>query len=343
MFNLNSLVRRNILELEPYSSARDEFKGSDGIFLDANENPFGEENRYPDPYQKLLKEKLAEYKVVNSKNIFVGNGSDEIIDLAFRIFCNPGKDKALTFSPTYGMYDVSANINDVDLIKLPLNNEFQIDLETLKPYLKDEDLKLIFICSPNNPTGNLLNKQSIEKVLNQFNGIVIIDEAYIDFSNSESWMRVIDDYPNLIVLQTFSKAWGLANSRVGVGYANQKTIQLFNKVKPPYNVSGSNQLSVIKALSNTALFNVNLLTIKCEKIELVKQIKLLKYVKKVYPSEANFLLVEVTDANLVYGELVRKRIIIRNRNKIIDNCIRITVGTKNENKQLMSALKNIEL
>ena len=343
MFNLNSLVRKNILELEPYSSARDDFKGSDGVFLDANENPFGEENRYPDPYQKLVKKKLGEYKKMNTKNIFVGNGSDEIIDLAFRIFCNPGKDKALTFSPTYGMYDVSANINDVDLIKLPLDESFQIDLNTLNPLLKNENLKLIFICSPNNPTGNLLNKQSIKVILNQFNGVVIIDEAYIDFSNSESWMKVIDDYPNLIVLQTFSKAWGLANARVGVGYANEKTIQLFNKVKPPYNVSGNNQLSVIKSLSNSAFFNLNLLTIKSEKIELEKQIKALIFVQKVYPSDANFLLVQVSDANFVYEELVRKRIIIRNRNKIINNCIRVTVGTKNENEQLISALKNIEL
>jgi histidinol-phosphate aminotransferase len=343
MFNLNKLVRKNILELEPYSSARDEFKGNDGIFLDANENPFGEENRYPDPYQKLLKEKLGEFKGVDTKNIFVGNGSDEIIDLAFRIFCNPGKDKALTFSPTYGMYDVSANINDVHLIKLPLDNEFQIDLDTINPFLKNENLKLIFICSPNNPTGNLLDKEDIKVILNEFNGIVIIDEAYIDFSSSDSWMKVIDSHPNLIVLQTFSKAWGLANARVGIAYANRKTIQIFNKVKPPYNVSGNNQLSVIKVLENTAFFNINLLTIKSEKIELEKQIKALSFVQNVYPSDANFLLVQVSDANYIYEELVGKRIIIRNRNKIINNCIRITVGNKNENQQLISALNSIEL
>lgn len=343
MFNLTSIVRKNILELEPYSSARDEFKGSDGVFLDANENPFGEENRYPDPYQKLLKERLGEYRGIDTSKIFIGNGSDEIIDLAFRIFCNPGKDKALTFSPTYGMYDVSAGINDIELIKLPLTDQFQINLDSLISYLRWDDLKLIFICSPNNPTGNLLDENDIKSVLNKFTGIVIIDEAYIDFSNSESWIKMIENYPNLIVLQTFSKAWGLANSRVGVGYTNQEIITLFNKVKPPYNVSGSNQLSAIKALENRAFFNVNLLTIKCERIELEKQIRELKFVEKIYPSEANFLLVKVTNADLLYDELVRKRIIVRNRNKVIDNCIRITVGTKNENKQLMSALKNIEL
>ncbi len=343
MFNLNSLVRKNILELEPYSSARDEFKGSDGVFLDANENPFGEENRYPDPYQKLLKERLAEFKGIDSDNIFIGNGSDEVIDLAFRIFCNPGKDKALTFSPTYGMYDVSANINDVELIKLPLTDQFQINLDDLTSYLRMDELKLIFICSPNNPTGNLINEQDVKSVLDKFTGIVIIDEAYIDFSNSESWIKMVDRYPNLIVLQTFSKAWGLANSRVGIGYANREIIKLLNKVKPPYNVSGGNQLSAIRALEKTAFFNANLLAIKCERIELENKIKELKYVNKVYPSEANFLLVEVTNANLLYDELVSKRIIIRNRNKVIDDCIRITVGTKNENKQLMSALKNIEL
>jgi histidinol-phosphate aminotransferase len=229
------------------------------------------------------------------------------------------------------------------LIKVPLNNQFQIDLNTLEPFLKLDEVKLIFICSPNNPTGNLLDENDIKWVLNKFTGIVIIDEAYIDFSNSESWMKMVDSYPNLIVLQTFSKAWGLANSRVGIGYANKEIITLLNKVKPPYNVSGCNQLSAIRALEKTAFFNVNLLTIKCERIELAKQIKELKYVNKVYPSEANFLLVEVKYANLLYDELVSKRIIVRNRNKVINNCIRITVGTKNENKQLMSALKNIEL
>lgn len=342
MFNLENIVRQNILNLQPYSSARDEFKGSYGVFLDANENPFGENNRYPDPYQKLLKEKLGLYKQINPKNIFVGNGSDEIIDLAFRIFCEPGKDKALTFSPTYGMYDVSANINDVALKKVPLNDKFQIDLEKTIPYLNDENLKLIFICSPNNPTGNLLDERSIKTILNQFKGIVIIDEAYTDFSSSESWIINIEEYPNLVVLQTFSKAWGLANSRVGIAYTNREIIGFLNKVKPPYNVSGANQLSVIKALLDTSLFKGNLLKLKSEKIELEQQIKTLKFVKKVFPSDANFLLVEVTDADLIYDTLVQKRIIIRNRNKIINNCIRITVGTKDENKQLIIALKNIE-
>jgi histidinol-phosphate aminotransferase len=343
MFDLNKLVRQNILNLEPYSSARDEFKGSDGIFLDANENPFGEENRYPDPYQRVLKEKLSVYKNISTDNIFIGNGSDEIIDLAFRIFCNPGQDKVLTFSPTYGMYDVSANINNAELIKVPLDSDFQIDLEKTLPYLQADNLKIIFICSPNNPTGNLLNRDSITTILKTFKGLVIIDEAYIDFSSSESWMKTINDYPNLMVLQTFSKAWGLANSRVGVAYTSADIVNIFNKVKPPYNVSGANQTRVIKALSNPILFESNLLTIKCEKIKLINQLQKIKLITNIYPSDSNFLLVKVKNADLIYEQLVKRGVIIRNRNKIINNCIRITVGTKKENQQLIKGLKNIKL
>src|SRR6185312_16364216 len=226
MFDLSKIVRKNILNLKPYSSARDEFSGKDGVFLDANENPYGELNRYPDPYQKALKEKLSEIKLVKSENIFIGNGSDEVIDLCYRIFCNPIKDKALTFSPTYGMYEVSANINEVELINVPLNNSFQIDLENLDNALIDESIKLIFICSPNNPTGNAIN--NIDVVLNKFKGVVVVDEAYIDFSNINSFVGKINQYPNLIVAQTFSKAWGLASARVGVAYANEKIISIFN-------------------------------------------------------------------------------------------------------------------
>jgi histidinol-phosphate aminotransferase len=224
MKTLEELIRPNIQNLKPYSSARDEYKGSDGIFLDANENPFGELNRYPDPYQKKLKSKLSELNTVSADSIFVGNGSDEVIELAFRIFCTPGKDKALTFSPTYGMYEVSAAINDVELIKVPLNSEFQIDFELTKPFLKDPSLKLIFICSPNNPTGNSID--GIEEILKSFNGIVIVDEAYIDFSEKESWLKRLNEFPNLIISQTFSKAWGLAAARVGLAYANPELVTL---------------------------------------------------------------------------------------------------------------------
>ena len=254
MVDLNNIVRSNILELKPYSSARDEFTGSEGIFLDANENPFGKLNRYPDPYQKKLKQKLAELKAVNANNIFIGNGSDEVIDLAFRIFCTPGIDEALTFSPTYGMYSVSAGINNIKLIELPLNQEFQIDLDKLKPFFDDTRIKLIFICSPNNPTGNLINKKDIEYILNSFQGIVIIDEAYIDFSGIDSLISLTSKYNNLIVSQTLSKAWGLAGARVGIAYANEEIIKLYNKVKPPYNVSEINQQTAIKALENRNTF-----------------------------------------------------------------------------------------
>jgi histidinol-phosphate aminotransferase len=341
MIKLKNIVRPNIWELKPYSSARDEFSGKEGIFLDANENPFGKLNRYPDPYQKELKEKLAELKGVNTKNVFVGNGSDEVIDLAFRIFCNPGFDKALTFSPTYGMYDVSANINNVELIKLPLNQSFQIDLEKVKPYLSDSSIKLIFICSPNNPTGNLMNRSDVEFIINNFNGIVILDEAYIDFAKGESSINLINQYNNIIVSQTFSKAWGLAAARVGVAYANPQIISLYNKVKPPYNISELNQKAALKALNNMDKFQQNVATILNEKEQLKKALQQLDLIKKIYPSDANFLLIEVENADEVYTVLVNQKIITRNRNKQVKNCIRISVGAPKENNKLINVLKNI--
>ena len=341
MIKLKKIVRPNILELQPYSSARDEFSGQEGVFLDANENPFGVLNRYPDPYQKELKNKLAGQKGIATDSIFIGNGSDEVIDLAFRIFCNPGADKALTFTPTYGMYDVSAAINNIELVKIPLNNDFQIDLETVKPYLRNTTIKLIFICSPNNPTGNLIDINTIEVILNNFNGIVIIDEAYIDFSNSDSLIKLINKYNNLIVSQTFSKAWGLAAARVGTAYSNKEIISLYNKVKPPYNVSELNQIAAIKALNNQKKFNANLKIILEEKKLLGKALKELDIVKKIYRSDANFILIEVNDANNIYTTLVDQQIIIRNRNNQVKNCIRITVGTSEENQKLINALKKI--
>lgn len=342
MIKLENIVRPNILELKPYSSARDEFTGKEGIFLDANENPFGELNRYPDPYQAALKEKLTELKGVNSNNIFIGNGSDEVIDLAFRIFCSPGFDKALTFSPTYGMYNVSAAINNVELLKLPLNQDFQIDLEKVKPYLNDSSIKLIFICSPNNPTGNLMNTKDIEFILNNFNGIVILDEAYIDFAESDSLIKLINQYNNLVVSQTFSKAWGLAAARVGLAYANPEIISLYNKVKPPYNVSELNQKAALKSLENIDNYKQNLTTILNEKEQLKQALQQFDIVKKIYPSDANFLLIEVKNADAVYTTLVNQQIITRNRNKQVENCIRISVGTPEENNKLINALKNIQ-
>ena len=341
MVDLNTIVRSNILQLNPYSSARDEFTGSKGIFLDANENPYGELNRYPDPYQKKLKERLAELKDLNTNTIFLGNGSDEVIDLAFRIFCNPGFDKALTFSPTYGMYEVSAAINNTELLKLPLNQEFQIELNQLKPFFNDIHLKLIFICSPNNPTGNLINKKDIEYILNNFNGIVIIDEAYIDFAGVDSLIGLITKYNNLIVSQTFSKAWGLAGARVGIAYANKEIIKLYNKVKPPYNISELNQQAAITALENYQAYSTILARIISEKKRLIKELQKIKLIKKIYPSDANFLLVEVGNANKLYSDLISKKIITRNRNVQVSNCLRITVGTPEENDNLLNALNTL--
>lgn len=342
MFDLEKVVRQNILNLKPYSSARDEFSGKEGIFLDANENPYGTLNRYPDPYQKKLKQKLAGLKQVETNNIFVGNGSDEVIDLAYRIFCNPGIDKVLTFSPTYGMYDVSAAINNIDLLKIPLNEDFQIDIDKVKVHLNNEHIKLILICSPNNPTGNLINKDDIEFILKNFKGVVLIDEAYVDFSESASLISLIDKYSNLIVSQTFSKAWALAGARVGVAYSNQKIIALYNKVKPPYNVSAINQQATLNAIANYTSYKENLNTILKEKERLKNELAKLDLVEKIYPSDANFWLIEVSNADSLYEKLIDKKIIIRNRNKQIKNCLRITVGTFEENNYLLKALKNIQ-
>ena len=337
---INKLVRKNILSLKPYSSARDEFSGSDGVFLDANENPYGELNRYPDPHQKELKNKLSEIKSIPATSIFVGNGSDEVIDLTFRIFCNPGKDKALIFTPTYGMYEVSAEINEVELAKVPLTDSFQIDFDTLEKRLYDKNLKLIFICSPNNPTANSL--QNIEQVLQKFNGIVIVDEAYIDFSKAISFLTKIKQYPNLIVMQTFSKAWGLAAARVGMAYSNDLIISLYNKVKPPYNVSGPNQKAALKALQDIPGFEKRKTIILEQRTWLENQLTSLPVVIKIYPTDANFLLVEMTDANRIYNELVDQKVITRNRNSVVQNCIRITVGSPEENQKLVDALKKIK-
>lgn len=341
MFDLNTIVRPNILALKPYSSARDEFKGTATAYLDANENPFGTLNRYPDPLQKQLKDKLSEIKNVAIENIFVGNGSDEAIDLCFRIFCEPGKDKALTFTPTYGMYKVSADINNVVLAEVPLNQNFQIDLENALPFLKDENLKLVFLCSPNNPTGNVL--QNVEILLQNFNGIVVVDEAYIDFSDTVSLSQKLAQYPNLIVLQTLSKAWGLAAARVGLAFTNEPIIKLFNKVKPPYNISRLNYEAAIATLSNTCDFEKQKNTVLQQRVTLISALSQLSIVKKIYPTDANFILAEVTDADAIYTALVEKGIILRNRNSVISGCLRITIGTAEENTLLITTLKSLQL
>lgn len=336
-FNLENLVRPNILKLKPYSSARDEYKGDTGVFLDANENPFGTLNRYPDPYQKEVKEKLSALKSIPVSQIFLGNGSDEVIDLVFRIFCTPGRDKALVFTPTYGMYEVSANINDTELLQLPLNSDFQIDKESILPFLTDENLKLIFICSPNNPTGNSI--ENVDFILENFNGIVFVDEAYIDFSAQKSWTEQLNQYPNLIISQTFSKARGLAAVRVGIAYSSPEIIALFNKTKPPYNVSQLNQEAALIALLDNQKYQSEIKTILGEKERLEKELLQLSVIKKIYPSDANFILVEVNDADGIYNNLVQQKIITRNRNSVIASCIRITIGTTEENNQLITALR----
>ena len=342
MFDLKKIVRPNIVSLKPYSSARDEFSGEEGVFLDANENPYGTLNRYPDSYQKELKEKLSEYKKIPIKNMFIGNGSDEIMDLIVRVFCNPGVDKALTFTPTFGMYQVVADINDIELIKLPLKDDFQIKIGSLNPYLNDNNLKLIFICSPNNPTGNCFLEDDINYILQNFKGIIVIDEAYIDFSETDSWLKAMGKHPNLIITQTFSKAWALASARVGIAYTSPEIVDVLNNVKMPYNVSKLNQETAIKALDNETEFKKNVAAILKQKDLLIRNLNQFDIVKKIYPSDANFLLVEFDNANKIYKDLVAQKIITRNRHKLVNNCIRITVGTPEENRKLINALKEIE-
>lgn len=336
-FELGSVVRPNIWNLKPYSSARDEFTGSEGIFLDANENPYGDRNRYPDPHQRKLKAELGKRKGIPAENIFIGNGSDEVIDLVYRIFCEPGKDKVILCPPTYGMYAVSANINNVGIIEIPLNSEFQLDIDEI---LKHE-VKCIFVCSPNNPTGNRL--ENICRLLQNFHGIVVVDEAYIDFSLDDTHLKKIFDHPNLIIMQTFSKAWALASARVGVAYASEEIIRLMDKTKPPYNVSAFNQQEALKALQEEDLYEKRVSEILQQRHYLEKQLIELEIVNKIYPSNANFLLAEVADADEIYNLLVEKKIITRNRNSQIANCIRITVGTPEENRALIEEMKNIKL
>jgi histidinol-phosphate aminotransferase len=331
-FDLETLVRPNILVLHPYSSARDEFTGDEGIFLDANENPFGQTNRYPDPHQRLLKKALSERKQIPVENIFIGNGSDEAIDLIYRIFCEPQQDRVIICPPTYGMYEVSANINNVEVIQVPLNDQFELDIDKILSHRA----QCIFVCSPNNPTGNRL--QNIERLLREFQGIVIIDEAYIDFSSGSSFLKKLPYHPNLIVMQTFSKAWGLAGARVGIAYASAEIIALMDKTKPPYNISSLNQAEALKVLSNPHEFERQLSIILEQRSLLEKKLKELAVVRHIYPSDANFLLVEVTDANAIYQYLVDKKVIVRNRSTVVRNCLRITVGTPEENRVLLDAL-----
>ncbi len=345
-FNLENIIRENIRKLIPYSSARSEYEGDAQVFLDANENSLGsslQENfhRYPDPLQKKLKEKISTIKNINAKNIFIGNGSDEAIDLLIRAFCNPGKDEILIFPPTYGMYEVSAAINDVEIKEILLTKDFELNISELKKSITNKT-KIIFVCSPNNPTGNSFNENEIENLFNSFNGIVVIDEAYIDFSDKASWLKKLNQYPNLVILQTLSKAWALAGLRIGMAFASEEIIQILNKIKPPYNISVATQKLALQVLNDEEKAYQKINVIKKEKQKLVEDLKVFDFIKKIYPSDTNFLLVKVSDAAGLYKYLLTKNIVVRNRSNqpLCDNCLRITIGTPQENISLLQALKS---
>jgi histidinol-phosphate aminotransferase len=353
-FNLQKLVRENIRNLKPYVSARHEFTGEASVFLDANENAYGSPlpiniageghyNRYPDPLQWQLKFQLARIKGVPAENICIGNGSDEIIDLACRIFCNPGKDNVIICPPTYGMYAVNAGINDVNIRAVNLLPTFQLDVEGIIR-ATDSNTKLLFICSPNNPTGNSMSRSDIVFLLNNFPGIIIIDEAYINYSKQKTFIQELTAYPNLIVMQTLSKAWGLAALRLGLCYASIDIIELFNKIKPPYNINESSQAIALEALQNTEQVNEWILQMVQQREILLIALKELSFVKEVYPSDANFILLKVTDADALYIHLALQGIVVRNRSKEpgCENCLRITIGTAEENTQLLSVIKKYQ-
>lgn len=348
MFNLASLVRGNIKKLSPYSSARDEFSGKASVFLDANENSLGSPltkwyNRYPDPLQKKVKEKISFIKKVPVEQIFLGNGSDEPIDILLRCFCEPKVDEVIIMPPTYGMYEVSANINNVTIREVPLTSSFQIDLEQLEQSIQP-NTKIIWICSPNNPTGNSMDRQSIEMILNNFDGLVVIDEAYINFSRQKSFVADLNDYPNLVVMQTLSKAWGLAGLRMGMAFASSEIIQYMNKVKPPYNISEPVQELALKALDEIGQVNDMIKAIVDMRSALEKDLMNIETVEKIYPSDANFLLVKFQDAKAVYEYLVDREIVVRDRSNVqrCEDCLRITVGTEKENKALIETLKSFK-
>lgn len=353
-FDLDKITRENIKKLVPYSSARDEYKGKEGIFLDANENSLGAPvqsdkaialNRYPDPMQIDVKEKISKIKGLPIENIFLGNGSDEAIDILFRAFCDPGKDNIIICPPTYGMYEVSANINDVAVKKIPLTKEeFQLDTDNVIKAI-DQNTKLIFICCPNNPTGNSVAWSSIKKILDSFNGIVVVDEAYINFASYRSLIPELLNYPNLVILQTLSKAWGLAGLRIGMAFASEPIIDIFNKIKPPYNINVASQKYALEALDNIDKVNSWIKEIVAEREKLRTALSTLPFVEKIYPSEANFLLVKVKDASKTYHFLESKQIIVRNRSTVTlcEGCLRITIGTVKENETLIKELKEFSI
>jgi histidinol-phosphate aminotransferase len=347
MIDFNALVRPHILNLKPYNTARDDYSGKIGIFLDANENSLGSAaadfyNRYPDPHQVELKAKVAAMQGVTPEQVFLGSGSDEIIDLLIRVFCEPGRDKIMVLQPTYGMYAVCAAANNVSVVEIPLTESFTINTQQILE--NAVDVKLLFLCSPNNPTGNCLPQSEIAEILKNFSGIVILDEAYIDFAPGRGWLPRLSRYPNLVIMQTFSKAWGLANLRLGMAFANPAIVNFLSWIKYPYNISGLTQDLALKALQNRSAKEQMVALILAERKKLEKELAGLSIVQKVYPSDTNFLLVKFNNSPSVFEFLIGQRIIVRDRSRTAhcDNCLRITVGTPEENKILIAKLKEFD-
>ncbi|MFP4096734.1 MAG: histidinol-phosphate transaminase [Cyclobacteriaceae bacterium] len=351
-FNLQKALRPHIAAIKPYSSARDEYSGSEGVFLDANENSFGtpgvdapgssvQFHRYPDPYQQQLKQRIAAIKGVAAKNLFLGNGSDEAIDLLMRAFCRPGVDNIVILPPTYGMYEVSAAINEVEVKKALLTEDFLINPETIDAAM-DENSKILFFCSPNNPSGNLMQPELIEHYLRKLDCLVVVDEAYIDFADTQSWTKRLAEFPNLLVMQTLSKAWGMAALRLGMAYASEEIIGILNKIKPPYNINGLTQKEALKVLEQTEAQQLMVQQLLKERASLQKRLEQLPLVERVYPSDANFLLVRMKEAARVFHYLIEEKVIVRDRSKVVlcDDSLRITVGTPEENQVLLDKMGN---
>ena len=345
-FDINNLIRENVKLMKPYSSARDEFEDfdtADMIFLDANENPFQNGvNRYPDPQQINLKSVLATQNKVSKKQILLGNGSDEVLDLIFRAFCEPKVDNVITLPPTYGMYGVLANLNNIENREVLLSSDFQPKVEQILEVV-DACSKILFLCSPNNPSGNSFSDDAVVKLLENFKGLVVIDEAYIDFSEKESWLNRLSDYPNLIITQTLSKAYGLAGIRLGICYASEEIIAVLNKIKPPYNVNELTQQRALERLSELEKIKGEISSIIEQRVKLLEVLVDINFVEKIYPTEANFILIKVDDANKRYDELIAKGIVIRNRTTqpLCENTLRLTIGTEVENKKLIEVLKQL--
>lgn len=343
MKNFKDIIRENIQNISPYSSARDEFEGLEGVFLDANENPFNSAvNRYPDPYQKELKNIVAKYKGVNVNQTIIGNGSDEILDLIVRATCEPGKDEAVAITPSYGMYEVIANINNVELKKVPLTLEFELDKDAILQAAKGA--KLIFLCSPNNPTGNLLNRKVILEIAKKFSGIVVVDEAYIDFSNGKTLLTELNEIDNIFVCQTLSKAYGLAGIRVGLGFGHPKFIDILNKIKPPYNVNELSQKFAIARLKDMKTVSSEVMQILLERSRVLEELMRIPAVLKIYRTDANFILFKVDNADDLYNHFVKNKVIVRNRTNLhgCRNCLRVTIGKSNENDHFLEVLKAYE-